>query len=144
MPRYCLPVEGFFHVTSRGVGRMNIAHDDFDRVRWCALADATIARFGWTCHAYCFMNNHFHFVVEASLDRLSKGMWHLNGRYAERFNTRYVRNGHVFEARFAAKVIQGESHFEAAAHYVLNNPVRAHLCERAEDWPWSGGVLARL
>jgi REP element-mobilizing transposase RayT len=123
---------------------MNIAFDDFDRVRWCGLADATIRRFGWTCHAYCFMNNHFHFVIDVSRDRLSAGMSHLNGRYAERFNARYARTGHVFESRFAARVIEDESHFESAARYVLNNPVRAQLCDRAEDWPWSGGLLARL
>jgi REP element-mobilizing transposase RayT len=89
------------------------------------------------------MTNHFHLVIEAALDRLSAGMLHLNGRYAERFNSRYDRTGHVFEARFAAKLIQDESHFEAAARYVLDNPVRAGLCNHADDWPWSGGGLAR-
>jgi REP element-mobilizing transposase RayT len=121
---------------------MSVARDDYDRARWCRLADATIARFAWDCHAYCFMNNHFHLIVEATRDLLSAGMFHLNGRYAQRFNARYVRTGHVFEARFAAKVIEGESYYESAARYVLNNPVRAQLCDRAEDWPWSGGRLA--
>jgi len=121
---------------------MNIAWDDFDRIRWCRLADKTIHRYDWACYAYCLMNNHFHLVIEATLDRLSRGMWHLNGRYAERFNSRYERTGHVFEARFAARLIEEESHFEAAARYVLDNPVRAHLCDCPEDWPWSGGILA--
>jgi len=121
---------------------MNIARDDFDRVRWCSLADATIGRFDWSCHAYCFMNNHFHLVIDATLERLSTGMRYLNGRYAERFNSRYARTGHVFEARFAVRVIEDESHFESAARYVLDNPVRAQLCDRSEDWPWSGGRLA--
>ena len=46
--------------------------------------------------------------------------------------------GHLFGARFASSVIEDKSHLYAAARYVLANPVRAGLRERAEDWPWSG------
>jgi putative transposase len=140
-PRSVLPPEGIYHLTTRGVARMDIVLDDFDRIRWCALVEGTIDRFAWACDAYCLMANHFHLVVESSLDRVSAGMRHLNGRWAERFNSRYVRTGHVFEGRFAARVVGSEEHYEAAARYVLNNPVRVGLCDRAEDWRWSGGRL---
>ena len=109
-PRSHLPAEGVYHVTTRGVAQMDIVLDDLDRVRWCNLAESTIARFGWICHAYCLMNNHFHLVVQARLERLSSGMRHLNGRYAERFNARYERTGHVFGARFAARFVEGEEY----------------------------------
>ena len=121
---------------------MDITRSDLDRAMWCALAETTLERFGWTCDAYCLMTNHFHFVVQAHLERISAGMKRLNGRWAEHFNSCYERTGHVFEGRFAARVIEDEDHQEAAARYVLNNPVRAGLCERAEDWAWSGGRFA--
>jgi putative transposase len=140
-PRSALPPEGIYHLTTRGVSRMAIVLDDHDRARWCGFAEGTIERFAWTCHAFCLMNNHFHLVVEALLVDVSAGMMHLNGRWARRFNERYLRTGHVFEAPFEARVIADEEHYEAAARYVFNNPVRAGLCERAEDWPWSGGRL---
>jgi len=118
---------------------MEITRTELDRAMWRALAEATIARFSWACDAYCLMPNHFHFIVDAPLERISRGMQRLNGRWAEQFNACYGRTGHLFGERFAARVVGDEEHYEAAARYVLDNPVRAGLCERAEDWPWSGG-----
>jgi hypothetical protein len=34
-------------------------------------------------------------------------------------------------------VIEDEEYLRSACDYVLLNPVRAGLCERASDWPWS-------
>jgi len=47
----------------------------------------------------------------------------------------------VFENRFQAYVIDTEEHLAVAVQYVLNNPVRAGLCESADQWPWSGCFL---
>jgi len=57
---------------------------------------------------------------------------------AQSFNARYERAGHVFGARFSSWLIESEEHLAAAIRYVLENPVRAGLCDRPEDWPWSG------
>ena len=68
-------------------------------------------------------------------------MHRLNGLYAQRFNGRHGRRGHVFEDRFQAYVVENEEHFAAALQYILENPVKAGLCELPEEWPWSGGLL---
>ena len=47
----------------------------------------------------------------------------------------------MFEERFSAYAILDESHLAAAKQYILDNPVRAGLCEHADDWPWSGTAL---
>ena len=84
------------------------------------------------------MGTHYHIVLEAPREALSDGMQWLNGNYARRFNHRHGYRGHVFEERFASFVLRDEQHFHAAIAYVRDNPVRAGLCRRAEDWPWSG------
>ena len=81
---------------------------------------------------------HYHLVLEAPLERLSRGMHRLNGRYAQMFNERHGRRGDLFEERFAAFVLRDEDHLRAACAYVLENPVQAALCPTAEDWPWGG------
>ena len=43
----------------------------------------------------------------------------------------------MFGQRFASVPIDDEAHLLAAATYVVLNPVRAGLCARASDWPWS-------
>ena len=138
LPRSALPSYGIYHVTSRGVDRCAIAADDDDRDFWLALTRRTGARFGWDWHAYCLLTNHFHLVVEVALERLSRGMHRLNGIYAQHFNDRHRRGGHLFGDRFHARVIRDDAHLEAACAYVRSNAARAGLCAPDEAWPWSG------
>jgi hypothetical protein len=60
----------------------------------------------------------------------------LNGVYAQRFNRRHGRRGHLFGDRFWASVVE-DDHDVRAARYILLNPVRAGLCELPEEWRWS-------
>jgi putative transposase len=83
------------------------------------------------------MPNHYHLIVETTGARLSAGMHHANGLYAQRFNNKYDRSGHLFGDRFHTRMIRDEAHLREACRYVLANPVRAGLCEKPSDWPWS-------
>ena len=136
IPRYLLP-DGIFHVTSRGVAKMDVFHDDADRLHLLALIGAAAVRFEWQCHALCLMTNHYHLVVEATQPQLSAGMQRINGPYAEAYNTKYERWGHVFGERFAAWVVHDEEHLARVCRYVIGNPVRAGLCDEPADWRWS-------
>jgi len=49
-----------YHVTSRGNARQDIAVDDHDRTTLLTLLAHAIDRYGWFCHAYCLMDNHYH------------------------------------------------------------------------------------
>lgn len=138
LARYLLPERGIFHVTTRGVARQAISRDDEDGRLFLVLLARATRRTDWDCHAFCLMPNHHHLIVETHQDLLSVGLRQLNGRYAQAFNERHERTGHLFGDRFAAFVIRDEEHLRAAAEYVLQNPVRAGLCRRAGDWPWSG------
>ncbi len=125
-------------MTSRGVDRCAIVADDDDRTLWVALTRLTGRRFKWDWHAYCLMTNHFHLIVGTTLDALSSGMHRLNGVYAQRFNDRHGRTGHLLGDRFHAQVIRNDAHLEAASAYVRSNAARAGLCDPLEVWPWSG------
>jgi REP element-mobilizing transposase RayT len=137
IPRYQL--EGtFHHVTARATGGHALFVDDDDRTYFLALFRRSITRFRWRCHAYCLMGTHYHLIIEAPLEQLSRGMHRLNSLYAMGFNERHRRQGRLFADRFASYVVRDEAHFAAALEYVLQNPVKAGLCKRAADWSWSG------
>jgi REP element-mobilizing transposase RayT len=136
IPRFVL-AGTLHHVTARATGSNALYVDDDDRVYFLHLLRSSIVHFGWTCHAYCLMSTHYHVIIGASLDPLSRGMHRLNGLYATEFNARHRRAGRLFADRFASYVIRDEAHYEAALEYVMENPVRAGLCRRAEDWKWS-------
>jgi putative transposase len=130
-------LDGIYHVTSRGVARSAIYLDDDDHRLFLVLLRAAVDRWDWVFHVLCLMPNHFHLVVETTGPRLSAGMHRVNGVYAESFNAKYERSGHLFGDRFHTRFIESETHLAAVCRYVLDNPVRAGLCKTASDWRWS-------
>jgi putative transposase len=129
--------DGVFHVTARGVAGTAVFRDDEDRRRFLHLLGRAVERHDWTCHAFCLMGTHYHLVVQATRDDVSAGIQWLNGTYAQSFNRRHERWGHLFGARFGSWVVDRDEHLAATCRYVLQNPVRAGLCRNAEDWAWS-------
>jgi putative transposase len=136
VPRYEFPEYAIFHVTARGTGRIPIYREDDDRRAFLALFAAVTDRFDWSCHAFCLMTNHYHLVVEGFRQALSDGLQRLNGIYAQGFNAKYTRWGHLFGERFWCRPV-AEDDLALVCEYVLANPVRAGLCDAINDWPWS-------
>jgi putative transposase len=141
-PRCELP-DGVFHVTTRGVNGEDIVVDDEDRKRFTRLLRAVVQRYGWRMYAYCLMTNHYHLLIDTSRQLLSDGLCRLNGVYAQGFNKRHARRGHLFGGRFSAFIVEREEHFEAASRYIILNPVRAGLCDTASEWPWSDSYFGK-
>jgi putative transposase len=128
---------GAYHVYARGNARQRIFLDDWDNQIFLDGVVETLLRFNWCCLAYCLMPNHYHLVLRTARPDLSQGMRQINGVYAQRFNRRYGRTGHVFQGRFGATLVQADGHLLEAIRYVVQNPVRAELAEGIGDWRWS-------
>ncbi len=63
-------------------------------------------RFRWHCLTYCLMPNHYHLVVQTPKPESLEGMRQINGIYAQRFNRRHDRCGHLFQGRFGATLVE--------------------------------------
>jgi REP element-mobilizing transposase RayT len=137
VPRSALP-DGFFHVSARGVDRSTpLFRDASDRTAFLELLRRAGDGHEWTFHALCVLSTHYHVVLESSCRQLSAGLQLTNCGYATHYNRRYGRFGHVFAGRFSARAIESEEYLRDACAYVLLNPVKAGLCESADEWPWS-------
>lgn len=126
-----------WHVTSRGNRQQTIFTDDQDRESFLDCLGKVTQRYRWLTHTYVLMDNHHHLVIETPVPTLSRGMRQLNGVYAQRFNCRHSRSGHLFQGRFDSQLIQRDSYLLAVLRYVVLNPVRASVVARPEDWQWS-------
>ncbi len=126
-----------YHVTARGVRRSNIYLDDHDRRHFLLTLAAVAERFDLRCHAYCEMTNHYHLALTTVDANLSRAMQRLNGEYAQWWNWRHDRVGHVFQARFNAQIVQDDSYLANVCRYIVLNPVRARMAAVPEAWPWS-------
>jgi putative transposase len=134
--RICYP-GAVYHVICRGNNREFIYRDDLDRESSLEILDHVVDRFSWLCHTYCLMGNHYHLLIETPRANLPIGMRQLNGLYAQYFNRRHRRCGHLFQARYASILVERDSHLLAVARYIVLNPVRAGLCTHPQHWPWS-------
>ncbi len=126
-----------YHVMARGNARMTLFTDDTEYQYFLKLWSRVVTSEGLACWTYCLMPNHVHLVVQPSRGNLSRAMARLNGAYAQWFNRRHRRVGHVTQGRFKAQVVQHHRYLLAVCRYVLLNPVRAGLTDDAMDWPWS-------
>lgn len=122
---------------SRGHERSAIFREDADREKFYSILAEVVRDERWELHGFCLMGNHFHLLVETPEGQLSRGMKTLNSRYAQWFNWRHERRGHLLESRFRSVLVQKESHLLELLRYIVLNPVRAGLVERAGDWKWS-------
>ena len=88
--------------------------DQLDRDAWVRLLGDVDATGGGSMPGS--IDNHFHLVVETTQPELSAGLQRLNGLYAQRFNRRYDRVGHLFRVA-STRVIEDDEHFENTPAY---------------------------
>lgn len=112
-------------------------HDDVDRTAFCRRFTRSIIRYRWTCVAFVLMTTHFHFILEVDDDVLSPGMRDFFGPYAQEFNRRHGRYGHLRAEAFKLRPIRDDVDLRGCAKYIANNPVEAEMVERPQDWEWS-------
>ena len=126
-----------YHVTCRGNRQEEIVRDDADRNRFVAIVRDVVVRRQWICHAYCLMTNHYHLLITTPAPDIAIGMHAINHLAARTFNKRHGYKGHLFERRYNSPLVETEAHLLETLRYIALNPVRAGLCERPQDWPWS-------
>lgn len=93
--------------------------------------------------AFCIMSNHAH-VVFAPLEKeegdwyaLQKIMHSLKRNTARKANLLLGREGAFWQDESYDHVIRDRQEWERIVNYVLNNPVKAGLVAKWEDWPWT-------
>ena len=127
------------HLTCRGIDEQPIFQSDLDRYELLTLLRKTTERVGWQVLCWCLMTTHYHLLVVVPGDRrVSWAMQTVNSVYAREFNTRHRRRGHLFGDRFADTLVESDPQCKRTIAYILENPVRAGMVKRVEDWPWSG------
>jgi REP element-mobilizing transposase RayT len=126
-----------YHVTTHGVDGLPLFRDPEDRDVAVSLLAEEVELSKWICVEYAIMTTHYHVVLTLTNLSLSSGFQRLNARYAQYYNGRYGRRGHVFEGRFRDKMIETDAHRLEVVRYVARNPTRANMCRLPQHYPWS-------
>ena len=111
-----------------------------DRETYVTLIRQNLQDAGVRLLAWCLMTNHIHLIaVPERENSLAVLLRRVHGRYAQYYNARHGRTGHLWQNRYFACSL-GAGHLWAALAYVEMNPVRARLVERPGDYRWSSAA----
>ena len=128
---------GFYHVTLRGNHRQDIFHRDADRDLLDGIVADSLESTASRLHAYCWMTNHIHMLVQVSDVPLGKFVLRIASRYARRVQARMQTTGHLFERRYHAVLVDADAYLLTLVRYIHMNPVRGGLVTEAARYPWS-------
>jgi len=120
-----------FHVLNRGVGRMQIFRTEEDYDAFQRVIEETLRVAPIRVCAYCWMPNHWHFVLWPERDGdLSTFMQRMANMHTQRWQRAKLRvgYGHLYQGRFKSFPIENDEHFYCVARYVERNALRA-------EWP---------
>ncbi len=102
---------------------MNIFKDDRDRERLLLRLSESADVYNVRVYLFCFMNNHIHIVCETPFGNISRFMQSLVTGYTVYYNLKNNHSGHLFQGRFGAKLVEGDSYLLSLTRYVHLNPV---------------------
>jgi len=136
LPRVHYP-NAFYHVMVRGNNKNPIFYSPADYHKFQSLLQEGVKRFEYLIHAYCFMINHVHLLIEVKHIPLSKVMHNISFRYILLDFRQYQWVGHIFQGRFKAILVDDDIYLQSLCRYIHLNPVRANLVENPEEYHWT-------
>lgn len=127
----------FYHVIVRGNQKQRVFKDAADFQKYLLTLTVYKNRTGCRIYAHVLMNNHLHLLIETKDIPLSKVMQGVNQTYTMYFNRRYRTVGHLFQGRYKAIVCDREAYLLGLLKYIHQNPLRAKIVDRLDQYPWS-------
>lgn len=134
--------DSYVHWTMATERRVTGWLDDYFHARMREALLHACVRHSLACAVYTLMPDHAHFFVVglgATSDQKA-GIEMLRRIWAkllpEGFALQRQAHDHVLRESERER-----GAFSAAAFYILENPVRAHLVEKRADWPYSGSLV---
>lgn len=128
---------GFYHTTLRGNHRENIFTFESDRLLLNSIVRYALEKHGARIHAYCWMTNHLHMLVQVGEDPLAGFMRRIASGYARAYQSKRQTTGHLFEKRYHSVLVDADNYLLTLLRYIHLNPVRAKLVSVADDYRWS-------
>jgi REP element-mobilizing transposase RayT len=131
----------YFHIMVQGDERKNIFKCNKEKERYIYLMLKYAFANDVIILSYCVMDNHAHILVCTDNNkRISKMMLQLNTAFGITYNRKRKNVGHVFRDRYRVEIIYTKTHMENCIKYIHNNPVKAHICGKSVDYPYSSAV----
>ena len=135
MPRQArLDVPGaLHHIMVRGINKANIFDDNEDKVRFLERLGQNVIEGKCSVYAWVLMDNHVHILFKSGKHGISAVMRKQLTWYAQYYNRRHKRRGHVFENRYKSILCDEDNYLLALVRYIHLNPLRANIVKSVEE-----------
>jgi len=88
--------------------------------------------------AWVVMPNHAHILCIPSAGNSLAGIMHsIKSFTSNKANKMLNRSGRFWQKEYFDRYIRNARQFANTVAYIESNPVKANLCQRPEDWPFS-------
>ncbi len=134
------------HWLDSGIGCCALRHP-----KMALIMQDTLLKFdseSYFLFAWCIMPNHVHVLIEPhiSLSKIIQSWKSFTGRWALKHNAELglgVPGKSFWMREYWDRFIRNEKHFNNVIEYIHNNPVKANLVTKKEDWKWSSAYCLK-
>ena len=123
-----------FFITTVAANRRRLFQTDANANLLLQLLNEDRAKGRYQLHAFVLMPDHLHLLITPAPEvSIEKAMQYIKGGFSFRLKSKLP----VWEKSFTLRRVEDPPDYETHRNYIHENPVRAHLTEKAEDFPWS-------
>lgn len=129
-----------YHVINRANNRAQIFNTEKDYRHFEDLLTEAKELTDMRILSYCIMPNHWHLLLYPHTDTVLKEfMGWLTSTHVRQYRTKSntIGYGHLYQDRYKSFPTESNEYAQTLIRYIEQNPLRAKLVTKAEDWQWS-------
>ncbi len=130
-----------YFITAVAAQRRRLFQTDANANLLLQLFRADRAKQRYQLHAFVLMPDHLHLILTPGPNvSIEKAMQFIKGGFSFRLKSKMP----VWEESFKKLRMTDRECFATHRNYIHENPIRNHLCERVEDFPFSSAAIRDL
>jgi REP element-mobilizing transposase RayT len=132
-------VEGIlYYVTSKGGHNQNIFLAPSDYNEYISLINRYKSQYGFKLFSYVLMPTHLHLLIELKNNiGISNIMHDINSLYTKSYNSKYNKEGHLFQSRFKTTFAHKETNLLPLTRHIHLHPKADKMVFEPKDYPYS-------
>ena len=129
---------GVYHVLNRSLDGRWVLDDARAKRAFLDLAVRFAESERVTVYHWALMSNHYHLAVETlDIATLTRWLGLVQSRFSLWYHRQYGGKGPLWQRRFRSVLVEKSGYLGRLGRYSERNPVRAGICEKPWDYPWS-------
>lgn len=122
-----------YHIMARSISDTPLFRENKDKDKYLTIIAKYQEKLKFKVYSYCLMTTHAHLILDCNGADISKIMHGINQSYAQYFNIKYKRHGHLFQDRFKSKVVSNQRYLLILSAYIHNNPTEIHNYRKSPE-----------